>query len=139
MLMKNLLFIPILCLSVFFISCGDDDKVDCLRQDFLGTYVGTSDCGDTPGSVSFTISAGVTDDQLIVTVPEEGDENSEDIVIELDFPPLTVDGCDVTGELDYGELGGISVTGVKSENTINLKITGSIFGETVDCSVEGTK
>jgi len=137
--MKNLLFTALCCLSILFTACGDDDDgVDCVRNDFLGTYVGTTDCSDTPGTTSIIISAGAEANQLILTSPEV-DENSGDIEINLDFPPLTVDGCNVTGELDFADLGSIAVTGELLDNMISLQVTGIIFEETVDCSFEGAR
>lgn len=52
-IMKKLFLLPLLALSLTFISCGDDDG-DCVQSDFVGTYLGTKSVSGIETQEDFT-------------------------------------------------------------------------------------
>ncbi|NNE13976.1 MAG: hypothetical protein HKN51_03315 [Saprospiraceae bacterium] len=120
--MKNLLILSFLMLSVM--SCGTDS--DCVKDDFLGSYTGTSKC---TGEDEMSVNAEVT----------EASGNSVAINIDGEVAELRIDGCNVEIPETTIDFLGNPVTsfgeGELNGNTLTINQTINFIGVTTNCNV----
>ncbi len=124
--MRDLQFYIVLSLGLLLGACGKDDNRVCTQADFIGTFTGTTVCGNGGvADATVTVSAGATDTELSIDV--EGSLLTVDI-----------DGCSFSGaqkdsnvDLQYfGELNG---------NEIEVTLRGLVFMVPIDCTSTGNK
>lgn len=123
--MKKFQFLAILIFSLIIASCGKD-KGDCLRDDFLGNYVGFSSCdGLQPVDAVVAVTAGATADELI---------------IDLDGSSVTVkvDGCTFSGQQRAQDVD-VDYSGSLDANKILIELKGTILNIELDCKTEAVK
>lgn len=124
-LMKKIQLIVFVAIGLLFTACGKD-KGDCLRDDFLGTYVGLSQCErQTAVDATVVITAGAAADELS---------------LDLDGTMVTVkvDGCTFSGEVKAPDVD-LNYSGELDANKISIELKGTLAQIELNCKTEGIK
>ena len=92
--MKN--YCLFLIISVFLLSCGEDDNNDkintCTQAEWLGTYAGTEDCNGTTDDATVAITA--SGDSIIMAISNPSST--------VTTPAIAIDNCTISESVDLG-------------------------------------
>ncbi len=123
--MKRFQFFVLLAIGLMISACGKD-KGDCLRDDFIGDYVGFSSCDRLqPVDAMVTVTAGAAADELVID-------------LEGNVITVKVDGCSFSGEEQAPDVD-IKYTGSLDVNKITVELKGTIANLDLDCKTEAVK
>lgn len=123
--MKRFQFFVLLAIGLMISACGKD-KGDCLRDDFIGDYIGFSSCDRLqPVDATVKVIAGPAADELLID-------------LEGTMLTVTVDGCTFSGEEKAQDVD-ITYNGSLDANKITVELKGTILGIELDCKSEAVK
>ncbi len=113
-------------ISLFLISCGDDNSTTCTPSDWLGTYVGSEECNDDPA------------DNATIVITSSG----ESLIMEISNPSTTVttseisiNGCSISDNVNIGGTATLELDA--SLNTDEITINTNFFGS--QCTYSATR
>lgn len=123
--MKGSWLIALVTLVIAFSSCKKDTG-DCLRDDFIGTYVGITICGtQRPVDAIVIASAGSAPDEL-------------NLDLEGATVMVKVDGCSFSGEV-IADMIDFQYEGELDANKITVNLKGNFGAIELDCKTEAVK